>query len=249
MQAIRMPKYYIVKRSIIDKIDNEEFQVSEMIPSERELMAMFAVSRITVRKAVEELEQEGYLYKVQGKGTYVKGDQNNQDLFSITSCTQDVIRLGMIPSRKILFSTTMPADKKRQRLLNLSGEDKVFQLIRVYYADGEPINYTTTYLPLKYFPGLDRYDFSKDSLYETLETAYGVTITNATRTVEAVLAHDDIAEHLDVEDGVPLLLFQCTTMGYVNGKEIPIETFKCCYRSDKFKFYINQAGRGKPHSI
>jgi len=249
MQTIRMPKYYIVKRSIIEKIDNEEFQVSEMIPSERELMAMFAVSRITVRKAVEELEQEGYLYKVQGKGTYVKGDQNSQDLFSITSCTQDVLRLGMTPSRKVICAAVISADKKRQRLLNLSAEDKVFQLVRVYFADGEPINYTTTYLPVKYFPGVDKYDFSKDSLYDTLESVYGVSITHATRTVEAIIAHDDIAENLDVEDGVPLLLFQCTTMGYVNGKEIPIETFKCNYRSDKFKFYINQAGRGKPHGI
>lgn len=249
MQTARVPKYYIVKRGIIDKIDNEEFQVSEMIPSERELMAMFAVSRITVRKAVEELEQEGYLYKVQGKGTYVKGDQNSQDLFSITSCTQDVIRLGMTPSRKVIAAEVLPADKKRQRLLNLSQEDKVFHLMRVYYADGEPINYTTTYLPIKYFPGLERYDFSQDSLYDTLENVYGVSITHAMRSVEAILAHDDIAEYLDVEDGVPLLLFQCTTMGYVNGKEIPVETFKCSYRSDKFKFYINQAGRGKPHGI
>ena len=77
--------------------------MSELVPSERELMAMFQVSRITVRKAVEELEQEGYLYKVQGKGTYVKGDQNSQDLFSITSCTQDVVRLGMTPSRKVVI--------------------------------------------------------------------------------------------------------------------------------------------------
>lgn len=249
MQAVRVPKYYIVKKSIIDKIDNEEFQVSEMIPSERELMEMFSVSRITVRKAVEELEQEGYLYKVQGKGTYVKGDQNSQDLFSITSCTQDVLRLGMTPSRRIIASRVVVADKKRQRLLNLCGEEKVLQLARVYYADGEPINYTTTYLPMKHFPGLDRYDFSRESLYETLQGVYGVSITRATRTVEAVLAHGDIAENLEVADGVPLLLFQCTTMGYVNGKEVPVETFKCCYRSDKFKFYINQAGGGKPHSI
>lgn len=249
MQSIRVPKYYIVKRAIIDKIDNEEFQGSEMIPSERELMAMFQVSRITVRKAVEELEQEGYLFKVQGKGTYIKGDQNSQDLFSITSCTQDVIRLGMTPTRKVVSASLIPADKKRQRLLNLTGEDKVFQLMRVYYADGEPINYTTTYLPQRYFPSLEKYDFSSDSLYDTLESVYGVSLTHATRTIEAILAHDDIAEYLDVEDGVPLLLFQCVTMGVVNGKEVPVETLKCSYRSDKFKFYINQAGRGKPHGI
>lgn len=240
MEQVKLPKYYQVKKSIVDKINNEDFAVSELIPSERELMAMFDVSRITVRKAVEELEQEGYLYKVWGKGTYVKGDQNSQDLFSIASCTQDVIRLGMTPSRKVLINEVMPADKSRQRRLNLADGDNVFCLSRIYYADGDPINYTTAYLPCKLFPGIEAYDFSKESLYETLEQEYGVQITRAIRTVEAIIAHDEIAEYLEVEDGVPLLLFQCTTQGMVAGKEQPIETFKCFYRSDRFKFYINQ---------
>lgn len=243
MAAQMLPKYYLVKRAIIQKINDEDYAVGELIPSERELIRQFDVSRITVRKAVEELEQEGYLYKVQGKGTYVKGDQNSQDLISITSCTQDVIRLGMTPSRKVVSHKLVQADKTRQRRLNLPDGERVFRLSRIYYADGEPINYTTTYLPHRLFEGLEAYDFSKESLYRVLETAYGVSITRATRTVEAITAHDKIAEYLDVESGVPLLLFRCTTMGVVGGKEVPIETFKCCYRSDKFKFYIHQVTR------
>ncbi|KAI3347292.1 UTRA domain-containing protein, partial [Clostridium botulinum] len=57
---------------------------------------------------------------------------------------------------------------------------------------------------------------------------------------EAVLAKDEIAEYLDIDEGMPIILFGCTTYGIVNGKEVPIETFKCYYRTDKFKFYINQ---------
>lgn len=241
MEPYKIPKYYQVKKTIVEKIDNDEFTVGEPIPSERELMVMFDVSRITVRKAVEELEQEGYLYKVQGKGTYVKGDQNNQDLISITSCTQDVRRLGMTPSRKVLQHLICLADKKRQRMLSLGDGDKVFRLARIYYADDEAINYTVTHLPYKYFPGLETHDFAQVSLYETLEKEYQVRIARAVRTVEAVIARDEISEYLDVEEGVPLLLFQCTTYGEIAGRELPIETFKCFYRSDKFKFYINQS--------
>lgn len=240
MQEFTPPKYYIVKRALVEKIDNDEFGVGTPIPSERDLMAMFDVSRITVRKAVEELEQEGYLYKVQGKGTYVKGDQGSQDLISITSCTQDVIRLGMTPSRKVLVSEVMAADKKRQRRLELTEGEEVFCLSRIYYADGEPINYTTAYLPHRLLPGIEKHDFSQESLYGVLEKEYGITITRAERTIEAVIAHDEISDYLDVKEGVPLLLFECVTHGLVNGKECPIETFKCCYRSDKFKFRINQ---------
>jgi GntR family transcriptional regulator len=61
------PKYYTVKRAIISHIDDEVYKIGEMIPSERELMQAFEVSRITIRKAVDELEREGYLYRVQGK--------------------------------------------------------------------------------------------------------------------------------------------------------------------------------------
>ena len=65
-------------------------------------------------------------------------------------------------------------------------------------------------------------------------------ITTARRTIEAILAKDEIAEYLEVEEGMPLILFGCVTCGMVNGKEEPIETFKSYYRTDQFKFCINQ---------
>jgi GntR family transcriptional regulator len=244
MLDFTIPKYYQVKKAIVEKINNEEFKIGEMIPSERELIAMFDVSRITVRKAVEELVQEGYLVKVQGKGTFVKDDSEGQSLFSITSCTQDIIRLGMVPTRKVLSAELIPADKARIRNLNLFPGDKVFRLQRIYYADGEPINYTTTYLPGKFFRNIEKNDFSTVSLYETIEKIYGVEIVRAKRTIEAVLAHDEIPRYLQVDDGIPLLLFRCTTWGIVNGRVLPIETFKCFYRSDRFRFYINQVKQG-----
>ncbi|MDR2629458.1 MAG: GntR family transcriptional regulator [Spirochaetaceae bacterium] len=240
MMGFTVPKYYQVKKAIVEKINNEEFRIGEMIPSERELIAMFDVSRITVRKAVEELAQEGYLVKVQGKGTFVKDDSRGQSLFSLTSCTQDIIRLGMVPTRKVLSAEVIPADKARLRVLNLFPGDEVFKLQRIYCADGEPINYTTTYLPYKLFKNIEKNDFSRVSLYETIEKAYGVRIVHAKRTIEAVLAHDEIREYLHVDDGIPLLLFRCTTWGILNDRELPIETFKCFYRSDQFRFYIDQ---------
>ncbi len=240
MEQIMLPKYYILKQRLIEKIDQEEFKANELIPSERELIQMYDVSRITVRKAIDELVNEGYLYKVQGKGTYVKADAYSQDLISITSCTQDIVKLGMTPSRKVISTNVIPADKKRCHNLELGPNEKVFELERVYYADDEPINHTLTYLPYKICPGIEKYDFSKDSLYKVLEQEYDIKITKAKRSVEAILAKDEIAEYLDVDPGIPILLFGCITYGIVNGKEIPVENFKCCYRSDKFKFYINQ---------
>lgn len=240
MEDYGLPKYIQLKKVIIGNINDEEYLIGELIPSERELMAKFDVSRITVRKAIEELVQEGYLYKVHGKGTYVKDDTNIYDLISITSCSQDVKRLGMIPTKKVILKTIEVADKKRQRLLNLGKGESVFSLNRIQYADGDPINYTLAHLPYKLMKGIEQYDFSQTSLYAILESAYGIEVTRAERTIEAIIASDEIEEYLEIEKGAPLILFKCTTYGVISGKEYPIETFKSYYRTDKFKFYINQ---------
>ena len=209
----KLPKYYLVKKAIVENIDNEVYDSKEPIPSERELMETYQVSRITIRKAIDELVTEGYLYKVQGKGTYVKTDEGSNNLFSITSCTEDVLKLGMIPSKKVVVSELVNANVKRAKALEITSSDNVYMIGRILYADKEPLNYTLT---------------------------FGVKITKARRTIEAIGAQDEIAEYLDIEEGTPIILFRCITYGIVNGREIPIENFKCYYRTDKFKFYIDQ---------
>lgn len=240
MEEEHIPKYYSLKKDIIHKIEMEEFADTLPISSEREMMESYQVSRITVRKAIDELVKEGYLYRVQGKGTYVKTDENSQDLFSITSCTEDVLRLGMVPSKKIVIAEYLPADSKRAKKLHITINDRVFRLGRILYAQDESLNYTITYLPEKIFAGIDQYNFSNESLYKVIQEKYGVRISKARRTIEAILAKDEISEFLDIEEGMPIILFGCTTYGIVNGIEVPIEYFKCYYRTDKFKFFINQ---------
>lgn len=234
------PKYSFVKQAIVRNIEEEVYAVGQMLPSERELINTYGVSRITVRRALSELEAEGYIYRVQGKGSFVKGEQHRQDLFSLTSCTQDIIRQGMSPSRQVIASMVTMPNKKRQNELCLNDGDKVFKLKRVYLADDEPINLTTTYLPYKYMDGIERFDFSKASLYDVLENMYNIKIKRAVRTIEAVSAHEEVAHYLHVAENVPLLLFKCVIFGEVGGREVPIETFKCYYRSDRFSFSINQ---------
>ena len=236
----KVPKYYALKKALIAKIDNEEYGPGEMIPSESRLIEYYQLSRITVRKAIDELVNEGYLYKVQGKGTYVKGNTYNQNLYSIASGTEDVLKQGMVPSKRLIEASSMFPDSKRCRALNITKEDRVFCLKRVQLADQEELNYTITYIPEKLVPGIDSHDFSKESLYDVLEHVYGIKITKATRTFEAILATEEAAEYLHISEGMPVILFECVTYGKVNGSELPVETFKCYYRTDKWKFCINQ---------
>jgi hypothetical protein len=236
----RLPKYFIVKKAIVENIDNELYRSNEAIPSEKRLMELYNVSRITIRKAIDELVTEGYLYKIQGKGTYVKADEGSNNLFSITSSTEDVQRMGMTPSKKTKINKVESASPKRAKSLEISTDDLVEVIGRISYADNEPLNYTIAFLPEKIFPGLIEHDLEKESLYKLINDKYGIRITKARRTIEAVLAKDEIAKYLELEEGMPVILFRCVTYGIVNGKEIPIEYFKCYYRTDKYKFYIDQ---------
>lgn len=240
MMIEKVPKYYALKSYILKMIDREEYGIDQAIPSERTLIDQFGISRITVRKAIDELVNEGHLYRLQGKGTFVKGHTEKQNIFNITSCTQDIIAHGMVPSRKVFQAAVESCRADTARMLQIGADEKVFRLERLYSANFEPLNCTMTVLPYRYFPGIETIDFAKESLYETLEKKYGVRITRATRTFEARLALEDMAQKLELHPGAPLLLFSAVTFGTVDGNEVPVEYFESHYRTDRFKFYINQ---------
>jgi GntR family transcriptional regulator len=221
-------------------IDREEYSIDQAIPSERALIDQFGVSRITIRKAIDELVNEGYLYRIQGKGTFVKGHVEKQNIFNITSCTEDILKHGMVPSRKVFHAIVETSPPEIARTLQIGSNEKVFRLERLYSANFEPLNYTTTFLPYKIFPSIETIDFAKESLYETLEKRFNVKLTRATRSFEARLALEEIAQKLDLHPGAPLLLFSAVTFGIINGNEVPVECFESYYRTDKFKFYIDQ---------
>lgn len=239
-----VPKYYVLRQQLLEMIDNGTFAEGQPIMSERELTEKYGFSRITVRKAIDELVNEGYLYRIQGKGTYVKSDTAvSQNLYSLNSCTEDVRRLGRTPSKRTVLSELRGADGKRARMLQISEGDGVYCFGRITFADDEPLNYTVTYLPEKLFPGLDKYDLENGSLYGILQKEYGVAIVKARRTVEAVIPDPLVARYLGISVDMPVILFGCITYGRVHGQEVPIETFRCYYRTDHYKFYIDQISR------
>lgn len=235
-----LPKYYQLKKALIKKIENNDFESHERIPSERDLIQIYGYSRITVRKAIDELVNEGYLYKVHGKGTFVKTNVVQQDIVQLNSITHDILEMGMKPSRKVIHFDIDDSYQRRADELEIDVHEKIVILDRIHYADKEAINRTTDYLPLKYFPGLLKHDFSTQSLFEVIEQEYGVKITKATRMIEAVNADEEIAAMLNVKKGIPILLFRGVTYGIFDGEEVPIESYKSYYRSDNRRFSITQ---------
>lgn len=236
-----IPMYHQLKNIIIDWIENEEIAPDEVIPSEPKLMETYHLSRTTVRKAIDDLVNEGYLYKRQGKGTYVKGRGFEQGLIKLSGCSEDIKRYGLTPKPYVLSTGTLKPSKKVAKMLEISSEEKTFCMERVIYGDEMPINKNKSYIPYKLVPGIEEIDFNKESLYKVLEKDYKLKIKKAIRTVEAILASEEVALQLQVKEGAPVMLFKGQVYGETKeGIQVIVEYFEAIYRSDQFQFYIEQ---------
>ena len=235
-----LPMYYQLKNIIIDMIENEEIGVDECIPSEPKLMQTYNLSRTTVRKAIDELVNEGYLYKKQGKGTFVKGRGFEQGLIKLSGCSEDIRRYGLEPKPYVLKAAIETPSKRVAKMLEIDKEQQTFYMERVIYGDEIPINKNKSYIPYHLVPGIEKLDFNKESLYKVIEKDYGIVIKRAIRTVEAILATEETALQLKVKEGAPVMLFKGQVYADMKGKEVIIEYFEAIYRSDQFQFYIEQ---------
>src|SRR5690625_6325970 len=97
---------------LIDKITQQEYLVDEQLPAERELCDIYSLSRITVRQALQELEREGYIYKLHGKGTFVASKSYNQKLVKLYSFTEEMHKIGKVPTTKVLSFKKISVDEQ-----------------------------------------------------------------------------------------------------------------------------------------
>ncbi len=236
-----IPMYYQLKKIIINSIENEEIKPDEAIPSETKLMQTYQLSRTTVRKALDELVNEGYLYKKQGKGTYVKGRGFKQGLIKLTGCSEDIRRYGLTPRPCVLESCIKYPSKRVAKMLEISENDPTFYMERVIYGDDIPINKNKSYIPYHLVPDIEKINFNEESLYKVLEQDYKIKIERAIRTVEAILANEEVALQLQVQEGSPVMLFKGQVFATLpNERKAIVEYFEAIYRSDQFQFYIEQ---------
>lgn len=236
-----LPKYYIIKNDIIKKINDNELVSNQLLPSERELINSYNVSRITVRRAIDELVKEGYVYKISGKGSFVNKNTSNQNLNKVHSYTEEITNQGKKPSRKVLKASIEKCSYQICKKLGLSENENVFVLERVYYADDKSLCLTKTYLPYNKFENIDYFNFEANSLYNILENFYDIKITRATQIIEASSAKNEISKLLEMKNNSPLLLFNTITYGQKNGIEFPIEYFISYYKTDNMKYIIEQS--------
>jgi GntR family transcriptional regulator len=203
------------------------------IPSERELMATYDVSRATVRKSIDTLIADGLLQRIHGKGTYVATPRLESRLH-LASFSQDMRRRGLTPSTRLISIELDEPPAEVARALGLGRSGRAWRLDRVRLADGEPIALENGWYPASLLPGLDRHDLG-GSLYELLTEEFGLTIDRAEQTLWSEPADAPTARRLDVPVNTALLVFRRVSAA---GNR-PLEYVVSRYRGDRYQLHMS----------
>ncbi|HHV63017.1 MAG TPA: GntR family transcriptional regulator [Firmicutes bacterium] len=222
----------IIKRGIMAGI----FKPGDMLPSERDLCERYKVSRSTVRQAIDALVSEGLVYRRQGKGTFIGRSKIQRHLQHLYSFTDDMYRMGLVPSSKILEAVVTEASEDISKNLALPASDKkVTKYTRIRMANDEPLLIETTCVPYYLCPGLIERDLSRQSLYHILRTEYGLEPYRAVETHEAISLAPSEAKLLKCKPGTSG--FSIERIAYLETGE-PIELTNSITRGDKCKFVV-----------
>lgn len=203
----RMPLYIQLQDIIIKKIEEKKYLPGEAIPSERKMAETYGVNRMTVKRAVNKLVELGYLIRKPGAGTYVaQRDYKKIDLSYMNETTGNsgvsaMLRMsGMETSSKVLGCGEITGSKYLNYKLALGKEDNVYGLHRVRLADGQPFAIEYTYVPQKNFDDIEKFDFSKVSLYDYMDTKEHMPV-HFIQNLVICEANEKVAELLDIERG------------------------------------------------
>lgn len=233
-----IPLHKKIKEDLLYKIETGVYREGDKIPKELDLAKQYNVSRPTVRQAILTLAEEGYVNRIKRKGTFIKKRKINQEFTHvISSFDTEISQKGMTPKTNVLVFEKIPAPAKASEILNIEEGQEVYKLVRLRYAENDPIVFVTTYIPTILFPDLMEHDFTKKRLYQAfLESKK--PIVRAKRILDAVKADETTAALLSVKESDPIFYFQ--TIGFTYDDQV-IEYSISKYRSDlnSFEFELN----------
>ncbi len=163
-----IPMYLQVKNELEQMIKSGELKSGDRIFSESELCDMYSISRITAKKSLDDLVTDGYVYRIQGRGSFVKGPKIDHRLTNFYSFTEEVKARGMTPSSVILNAEIITPDDEVKENLNLGADEKVYYIRRLRLANDAVIVLDHSFIPCSLCAHLTKEDLTNHSLYEML---------------------------------------------------------------------------------
>ena len=170
---MEMTEYLRVQRQLMEQIHKGVYRENGKLPTERELCEQFGVSRITIRQALQNMENEGVIVRQQGRGTFVKPRRIEQRLSSIYSFSEDLRKQNIVPGTRMLSMVTIPAQGHIQQKLELGQGVPVRAICRLRLANEMPYAYETSYIPLAFLSDATAEEIAQNGLYNTLRRCSG----------------------------------------------------------------------------
>jgi len=234
-----IPRYQWVYNSLKAQIEVGDYKVGELLPPEPDLQKKFQVSRTTVRKAVEMLAQQGFLYTRQGRGTEVLDFKATQKLQYVTSFSETLREQGFTVAQSGISVDFVPAPRHIASDLKLDPGDRLLRIDRVTLANGTPIALMTNYLVPDLAPGIEKRLDGMSSLYSFLESEYHIVIEAATDFISARQPSPPEAEKLGVPRTSPLLVVRRIT--HSGGR--PVEVAILLIVAERYEYCVHTKER------
>lgn len=227
--------YAKVTNEIRHQIDSGKYQSGDRLPSERRLCEEFEVSRITIRQALDQLEDLNIIARKQGKGTYILPFEYGRLPEIFSQFTYEMEKNGEQPGTKLLNMKRINAGTYLNGKMGLPADAEIYKLSRLRMADGRPLLLEYSFIPLAIAPDLDRFNFGKVSLYQVLEQDYSVKIDQAFETLNPISLNKEDALLLERAEGA--IAMNLERFAYSN--EQVIEFTSSFVVDDKYKYMVD----------
>jgi GntR family transcriptional regulator len=231
------PVYYQLEKAIQELIESGRLAVDDPIPPEREIARMNGLSLTTVRTALQNLVQNGFLHRIQGKGTFVSNTAQRRKTVRYYPLVKHFMDDINEPGIKLMELKRIKGKSHINPHLKIRANQDLYELKRVLSLNRKPIIYCISYMPYNLFKGLENYKqfyFEKYPLYIFLEQKFGISTMKNRELYGAVLADKDLGGILKVKEGHPLLFIEMQALTH---KEKPYEyrISYCCTDERKIR--------------
>ncbi len=231
------PLYAQIKGAIDRRIETEEWPADFQIPSEEHLAREFGVSPLTVRRALRELQADGLLLRIQGRGTFVIGPRMQCAVFSLPDISEEIALSGGAHTCRVLVHCLLSREGRGRNMLQLPPDDAVYHSRLLHLEDGTPIQIEDRFVNATEAPDYIEQDFSKISPYSWLlrETV----VTTVDNTIRAIRADEETRQLLQVDGNQPCLLLDRST--WRDG--IPVTRSRFIYPGDRYRLRSTHEAR------
>ncbi len=227
-----VPLYHQIEIDLRHLIKSRVLKTDDLLPSEQALCEVYGVGRHTMRMALARLVSDNLIARKAGRGTFITQPETNR-FYLDRSYTRQLQEMGMTPSARVLHAGKSVISADAPRPLHTKKGAPCFHLLRLRFANGEPIGLQDATILTELCPDIDQHDYTKESLYDVLSSHYDLSITQISHMVNAIIADEERAKLLSVAIGDPLLVVKTTA--YVGDNQI-IEHTTSIYRADRYEF-------------